>query len=365
MLNIRKILGDEDVPLLAKLHNRVAGSALSVTLALGLLSAGAVFADADEAIVAAGYPTFSNVSFEAVDAQVVFVSSIVAEIDQDITQMPLWLRPNGAEYPITADVDIIYQDSYNMPLWLYPNNAEYPIILEDAPSYTEPEYDPEYLPAEAEGYHEYIPVGGMPAYIMYLTFDDGPTRHVTPIILDILAERDIQATFFVIGRNVRANPDIMQRIVDEGHTIGIHSDCHDYGVMYASLEAFINDVVTTRELIAEFTGYLPDIYRFPGGSVTRFNERIRRDAITFLDEHEIVYFDWNASIDDSIGGNRTPAQLLARGLETARGDHVIMLAHDTQPATAEMIAEMIDIFAETYLFDVLTSDVEPVQMGRR
>jgi len=204
-----------------------------------------------------------------------------------------------------------------------------------------------------------------PRRVMYLTFDDGPTHTVTPIILDILAEREIHATFFVVGSMIRANPDVMQRIVDEGHTIGIHSYTHIYSQIYASLDAFIHDFTAIRDLIAEFTGYTPDIYRFPGGSNTGFNARVRTKAMNWLDENDYVFFDWNASIDDSIGGNRTPAQLLARGLETTRGDKVIMLAHDTQPATALMIADLIDILAQDFVFDVLTSDVEPVRFVHR
>jgi len=204
-----------------------------------------------------------------------------------------------------------------------------------------------------------------PRRVVYLTFDDGPTRNVTPRILDTLAERGIHATFFVVGSMVRANPDIMQRIVDEGHTVGIHSDTHVYAQIYASLNAFINDFRAAQDLIAEFTGYTPTIYRFPGGSNTGFNARVRTPAINFLDEHGYVFFDWNASIDDSIGGNRTPAQLLARGLETTHGDKVIMLAHDTQSATAAMMGDLIDaLSARGFVFDVLTSDVEPIHFVR-
>ncbi|MCL2618087.1 MAG: polysaccharide deacetylase family protein [Defluviitaleaceae bacterium] len=223
----------------------------------------------------------------------------------------------------------------------------------------------EYYYAEAKPVAAYTPSQPVPHRVMYLTFDDGPTRTVTPLILDILAERDIRATFFVVGRNVRANPEIMQRIVDEGHTVAVHSYSHDYAEIYASLEAFVHDFTVTRSIIAEFTGYYSDLYRFPGGSVTRFNANVRDDAIDFLESIGVVYFDWNASIDDSIDNRRTAKQLLERGLETARGDSVIMLAHDTRMVTAEMMAEMIDIFAKDFVFDVLTTDVTPAQMPRR
>ncbi|NLF43119.1 MAG: polysaccharide deacetylase family protein, partial [Bacteroidales bacterium] len=62
--------------------------------------------------------------------------------------------------------------------------------------------------------------------VVYLTFDDGPTKEVTPLILDILALHKIKATFFVLGKNVLQNPEIFQRILDEGHAVGNHTFSH-------------------------------------------------------------------------------------------------------------------------------------------
>ena len=58
--------------------------------------------------------------------------------------------------------------------------------------------------------------------VIYLTFDDGPSRDVTPLVLDVLKEENIKATFFVLGRNVDANPDILKRVYEEGHYIANH-----------------------------------------------------------------------------------------------------------------------------------------------
>jgi len=315
--------------MVAQLQNSATAVTMSAILVFASFAAGVELALADSGDRSAVYApdaalTDGNLSFEN-DAYELTRATLLA------------LRPE----PYQAELDYEYLHSYDYD-YIYEYSYNYEYVYES----------------------EHIPTGGMPQRVMYLTFDDGPTRHVTPLILDILAERDIQATFFVIGKNVRENPDIMRRIVNEGHTVGIHSDTHDYNQIYASLEAFIKDFTITRDLIAEFTGYYPVIYRFPGGSVTRFNERVRDAAINFLESNGYVYFDWNASIDDSIGGNPTPERLLARGLETVSGDHVIMLAHDTQPATAKMMGRMIDILAEDFVFDVITSDVEPIQMPR-
>ena len=61
---------------------------------------------------------------------------------------------------------------------------------------------------------------------IFLTFDDGPTPKITDWVLDILAEYDAKATFFCIGKNVQAHPDIYQRIISEGHSTGNHTYNH-------------------------------------------------------------------------------------------------------------------------------------------
>ena len=75
---------------------------------------------------------------------------------------------------------------------------------------------------------------------VYLTFDDGPSIY-TNKILDILKEYDIKATFFVTGKDEPEYTELYQRIVEEGHTLGLHSYSHNYSELYASTERFIND----------------------------------------------------------------------------------------------------------------------------
>ena len=76
---------------------------------------------------------------------------------------------------------------------------------------------------------------------MYLTFDDGPSEEYTDMVLDVLKEKNIKATFFLIGEYVRKYPETAKRIADEGHTIGIHCDVHDYQKIYSSVDSYIED----------------------------------------------------------------------------------------------------------------------------
>lgn len=84
--------------------------------------------------------------------------------------------------------------------------------------------------------------------VVYLTFDDGPNKEVTPLILDILASHQIKATFFVLGKNVLQNPRIFQRILDEGHAVGNHTFSHLNG-WKTDNKTYFEDVNKASQLI--------------------------------------------------------------------------------------------------------------------
>ena len=100
---------------------------------------------------------------------------------------------------------------------------------------------------------------------VYLTFDDGPGPN-TKKILDILKKNDIKATFFVTGKTDDFSKEIYKRIIDEGHTLGMHSYSHVYEEIYASEKAFTQDLDKIYEYLHDVTGVYPKFYRFPGGS---------------------------------------------------------------------------------------------------
>lgn len=102
---------------------------------------------------------------------------------------------------------------------------------------------------------------------VYLTFDDGPSKTVTPKILDVLKENNINATFFVLGNMVNYYPDIVKRAYDEGNYIANHGYSHVYSQIYASEEAFFEEIEKTEKIIAKAIGkedYNSHLIRFPG-----------------------------------------------------------------------------------------------------
>lgn len=195
---------------------------------------------------------------------------------------------------------------------------------------------------------------------MYLTFDDGPSEDNTTAILDILKERNIKATFFVVGENVKKHPDVARRIVEEGHTIGVHCYNHDYKELYKSVDSYLEDFQKACDAVYEVTGVEVKLFRFPGGSVNAYNKTVYEQIIEKMTEKGYIYYDWNASLEDAVK-NATPEGLVQNALNSTLGrKKVVMLAHDIQYNTTQCLEEILDSFPE-YEMKPLTSEVEPIQ----
>ena len=203
--------------------------------------------------------------------------------------------------------------------------------------------------------------------IIYLTFDDGPSTTYTNQVLDILKAKDIKATFFVVGENVRKNPETTRRIVAEGHTIGIHCNRHEYDRVYESAESYIADFEAASQMVFETTGVETRLYRFPGGSLSIHNRDHLSGLIETMNERGFIYHDWNVSIEDTVNGTE-PEQLISNAVEGIKGrDNVILLAHDIVPGTVSSLDELLDELIARYpeyRMEALTPDVKPVQFRK-
>lgn len=211
-----------------------------------------------------------------------------------------------------------------------------------------------------------------PANSVYLTFDDGPSADVTPQILDTLAKNNVKATFFICDYDDSKIP-LLKRMIAEGHTIGIHGYSHDYKTIYASPDAFMDNVYKLRDKLKEDTGYEAFCMRFPGGSSNTVSAKycpgIMTNLVQKLTDDGMMYVDWNVSSGDASGKRLTPAQIAANvrgGLKHGRGNIVLM--HDTsaKKTTADAVQSMIDgAKADGYAFYPITADTVPVHQGIR
>lgn len=216
----------------------------------------------------------------------------------------------------------------------------------------------EYQQALAEGIVNAVDLFFHPK-TMYLTFDDGPSEENTNKVLDILKEHNIKATFFLVGENVEKHPETAKRIVEEGHSIGIHCYRHDYEELYESVDSYVEDFEKARKVIYEATGVEINMFRFPGGSVNSYNKNVYQDIIDEMTERGYVYYDWNASLEDAVKKS-TPEQLLENARTSTFGRRkVIMLGHDVIYNTTLCLDELIEGFPE-YRMEPLTEDVEPI-----
>lgn len=193
--------------------------------------------------------------------------------------------------------------------------------------------------------------------VAYLTFDDGPTANVTPKILDVLREKDVKATFFVLGKMMLANPDVAQRVVSEGHIIANHSFSHDYKTLYSTEESFAEEIKRAEEIIINTVGEegYTKVFRFPGGSFNKdakFKEK--------LNDIGYVYVDWNALNGDAEGHNVSVSKQIQNITETTRGKNsIVVLMHDaaTKQTTADALGTIIDVLRENgYTFKTLKRD---------
>lgn len=179
---------------------------------------------------------------------------------------------------------------------------------------------------------------------VYLTFDDGPSGN-TGKILDILAEYDVKATFFVVGKEEEKYQPLYKRIVDEGHTLAMHSYSHKYNEIYQSKESFVEDLTKLQEFLYDTTGVWCRYCRFPGGSSNTVSRVDMHELIAYLEEQDMSYFDWNVSSGDASAAYISPEAIIRNS--TARLQEfpeAIILMHDAsdKDTTVEALPKLIE-----------------------
>lgn len=186
---------------------------------------------------------------------------------------------------------------------------------------------------------------------VFLTFDDGPSQSVTPLILDVLKQENVKATFFVLGNNTKYNPELVKREFDEGHYIANHGYTHKYSTVYASPEATLDEYNFTQQAIRDALGnqnYKSKVFRFPGGSNGGHYHEAKQNSKAFLRENGIVQLDWNCLSKDAEGANSK--ETLMQNIIDTMGDKdsVVILMHDASDKilTYEMLPELISYLRE-------------------
>ena len=208
--------------------------------------------------------------------------------------------------------------------------------------------------------------------IIYLTFDDGPTRDNTNDIVFMLEDYGIKASFFVEGRDVELYPDRVEAIFRRGHVIACHSHTHEYASIYSSIDTFISEIgqyeAALEAALIEAIGeenfaqiQIKKIIRFPGGTNNAY--LTKAEALAYINAVRALgytVYDWTAltgdeefSLEDRNSQNFI--SLLESSLATAKNNNrdLIVLMHD-QVYTKEALADILDyLISEGYYFDTI------------
>ena len=160
--------------------------------------------------------------------------------------------------------------------------------------------------------------------IIYLTFDDGPAGKVTKDILDILKKDSVPATFFVIGNQIKGQENLIKRMYDEGHSVGLHSMSHKKNCLYSSNESFLKEMLDTQEIINSIVGFKPTILRFPFGCNNNYY-RLSESMVNLLHKNNLKIYDWNTDSGDGANPNSNPSVFIKNS--KSNKDSVFLLMH--------------------------------------
>ena len=191
---------------------------------------------------------------------------------------------------------------------------------------------------------------------IYLTFDDGPGGYTTSI-LNTLDKYNVKATFFVTNQF----PGYSHLISEEhnrGHKIAVHTYTHSYGIVYQSVDSYIDDFNKMNEIIRERTGSYSNLFRFPGGSSNtvhcNYNKGVVGNIASEMTNRGYVYFDWNISSGDAAGYNSNRIyNAVVGGVEGCSS--CVVLMHDIKKTTADALDPILaTLTAKGYTFATLS-----------
>ncbi len=186
---------------------------------------------------------------------------------------------------------------------------------------------------------------------VFLTFDDGPAT-LTNEILDILADHEVKATFFTIGKRMEQYPEIVNNTYENGHMVLPHSYSHDYAI-YTTFDTFYKDFYKAEDVYKSILGFeAPPFFRFPGGSSNHSSfqyggKQFMPNLTADVRDMGYQYIDWNVSSGDASPIANEPKKMLEQIKKGSRNkDLVVTLFHDVAPnkATAKILPDVIEFY---------------------
>ncbi len=184
---------------------------------------------------------------------------------------------------------------------------------------------------------------------LYLTFDQGYEYGYTAPILDVLKEKEVPAVFFLTGHYVNTASDLIQRMIDEGHILGNHSDGHP-SFPDTPLEECKKEVESLHNMVKEKFDYEMSLFRFPSGEFSEQNLKLLQDMGYRSVFWSFAYRDWE------VDNQPDPAEALQTITSKAHPGAIILL-HSVSATNAAVLGDVIDqLRAEGYEFAAFTEN---------
>ena len=195
--------------------------------------------------------------------------------------------------------------------------------------------------------------------VIYLTFDDGPGAY-TNQLLDILKKYNVKVTFFVTGKG---DDSIIKREYDEGHTVALHTNTHNYNYIYSSQENYFEDLYAIRNRVKRITGIESNIIRFPGGTSNTVSKISMRELAKEVTNRGFYYFDWNVSSGDA-GGTTTSDGVYNNVISNLKSGSSVVLQHDIKKFSVDAVERIIQYGLDNgYTFKALDETSPVVHHG--
>ena len=175
---------------------------------------------------------------------------------------------------------------------------------------------------------------------LYLTFDDGPTPEITDWVLSTLEQYDAKGTFFCIGNNIEKHPEIFQRVIDHGHSVGNHTYNHLKGWKHQT-EDYINDVLKTESLIKNYKlNNKQKLFRPPYGKFkTKQSKKILELGYKVI-MWEVISYDWDKSLTE---------ENCFRNVTSAAKNGSVIIFHDSVKASKNLkyaLPKVLEYYSE-------------------
>lgn len=195
---------------------------------------------------------------------------------------------------------------------------------------------------------------------IFLTFDDGPGGKVTQQVLDILREKNVKATFFLIGEQLKNQETLVKQIDSDGHSIGLHSISHNKSKLYCSNQSFLNEMLQEQNLLYQITNKKYTIIRFPFGC-NNSCYHLTENLVDLLHQNDFKIYDWNVDTTDGANHTASPETYIKRAKSDKDTIFLLMHCGFMNKNSPKALPEIITYYKEKgYTFKTIDSDTEEI-----